>query len=159
MQDYERDSMPYMHKMGIPSNMYPMANMPEQQLEMMYPRIYYIIYPVVVRHCDMMDMTYGRMYMPNREEVERMTDNIHSQVEADVDAEMQQESEGSEERQFGFGFGRRRFLRNLISILLLRELLHRRRRPFFGTPFGGGFGPGFGGGFGGGFGPGFGGGL
>lgn len=149
MQNYERDWMPCMQTMGIPSQMYPMATMPEQQLERMYPRIYYIIYPAVVRHCDMMDTTYGSMYIPTRDHLEKMIDDITVIVEVDVDVAIKQESGESEERQFGFGG--RRLLRGLIGILLLRELLRRRRRPFFGFPFGGGFGPGFGGGFGPGF--------
>jgi len=145
MQDYERDWMPCMQTMGIPNNMYPMMTMPESHLERMYPKVYYIIYPVVVRHCDTMDTTYGPMYMPAREEVERMVDNIYAKVEADVNVTIKQDSREPEERQLGFGG--RRLLRGLIGILLIRELLRRRRRPFFGFPFGGGFGPGFGGGF------------
>jgi len=125
--------------------MYPMMNMPEQQLEMMYPRIYYIIYPAVIRQCDMMDMTYGLMHIPAREQVEKMIDDITVKVEVDVDVAIKEESREPEERQLGFGG--RRLLRGLIAILLIRELLRRRRRPFFGFPFGGGFSPGFGGGF------------
>ena len=145
MQYYERDWRPGMQTMGIPSQMYPVAALPEQQLESMYPRIYFIIYPAVIRCCDMMDATHGSMYAPKPEDVEHMVDDIYGTVEADVEAAVKQESGTSAERQFGFGG--RPLLRGLIGILLLRELLRRRRRPFFGFPFGGGFGPGFGGGF------------
>ena len=149
MQDFEYyDWRPCMQAMGIPNKIYPMMTMPEQQLETMYPKIYYIIYPVVVHHCDMMDSTYGCMYMPKREEVEHMIDNIYTKVEVDVDVAIKQEPRESEERQFGFG--ERLLLRGLIGVLLLRELLRRRRHPFFGSPYGRGFGPGFGGGFNGG---------
>jgi len=123
----------------IPSQMYPMMTMPQHQLEAMYPRIYYIIFPVVVGHCDMMDSSYGLSYIPTREQLEAMTDDIYARVERDVEAEIMQGSRELDDRQFGFG--RRNLLRGLISILLIRELIRRRRRPFFGFPFyGGGFG-------------------
>lgn len=145
MQDFGCDWMPYVQTMGVPCQMYPMMEMPEQQLEMMYPRMYHIVYPAIVRHCDMMDSTLGTMHMPTREQVERMTDDITVSVEVNVDAVIKQEMGGFEERQLGFGG--RRILRDLVGILLIRELLRRRRRPFFGFPFGTGFGPGFGVGF------------
>ncbi|HHW47159.1 MAG TPA: hypothetical protein GXX14_00870 [Clostridiaceae bacterium] len=129
---------PYHHGY-IPSQMYPMMTMPEHQLEAMYPRVYYIVYPVVVGHCDMMDTTYGPSYIPTREQLEAMVDDIYARVERDVDAEIMKGSRELDERQFGIG--RRNLLRSLISILLIRELISRRRRPFFGFPFfGGGFG-------------------
>lgn len=149
MQDYEREWMPYMQTMGIPNQMYPMVTMSEHHLERMYPRVYYIIYPEVVRYCDMMDMTYGSMHIPTPEEIKRITDDISVKVEVDVEVAIKKDSRESEERQLGLvGRG---LLRSLIGILLLRELLRRRRRPFFGFPFGAGFGPGFGAGFGPGF--------
>ena len=137
MQKFDYDWRPCMHTMGIPSQMYPMMNMPEQQLEMMYPKIYFIIYPVVMQHCDMMDMSHGSMHNPTDEEMEAMTENIAVKVEADVDAAIKQDG-GEGERQFGFGG--RRLLRGLVGILLIRELLRRRRRPFFGYPYYGGYG-------------------
>lgn len=152
MLDYEYNWRPCMQTMGIPSQYYPMMTMPDQQLENMYPKIYNIIYPVVISHCDEMDMKYGTMYTPSKEQLEATTDNILTKVEANVEEAIKQDS-GWDERQFGFGG--RRLLRGLIGILLIRELLRRRRRPFFGFPFGGGFGPGLGGGFGPGFGGGF----
>jgi len=145
MEDYVRDWMPCMQAMGIPAQMQPMVSMPEQQLEMMYPRIYHIIYPEVVRHCDMMDMTHGPAHMPTRERLEKIIDDITVKVEVNVDVVINQEPREAGERQLGFGG--RRLLRDLVGILLIRELIDRRRRPFFGPPFSGGFGPGFGGGY------------
>lgn len=139
MQYYERDCMPCMPNMGIPNQMYPMVSMPEQQLESMYPRIYHAVFPEVVRCCDRCDMTYGPMHIPTREQLNIMIDDVYTKVEGDVNIIITQESMEPESRQFGFG--RRPLLRGLIGILLIRELLRRRRRPFFGFPFfGGGFG-------------------
>jgi len=146
MQGYEYDWRPCMQTMGIPSQCYPMMTMPEQQLENMYPNIYNIVNPVVENHCDNICMKYGTMNTPTKEYLETTTDNILAEVEPQVTAEIEKET-GAGERQFGFGG--RRLLRSLIGILLIRNLLGRRRRPFgffpgFGSPFGG-----FGGGFGG----------
>lgn len=140
MQGYEYDWRPCMQTMGIPCQCYPMMTMPEQQLEGMYPNIYNIINPVVEKHCDHMEMMHGSMHVPNKEHLEAMTDNILSEVEPVVGSEIEKE-EGAGERQFGFGG--RRLLRSLVGILLIRNLLGRRRRPFGFFP-GFGFSPGFG---------------
>lgn len=146
MQEYDEymDYMDYMRKMNMPSQYAPMMEMPQDQLESMYPRCYYIVNPEVERQCDMMQSKHGPMYTPNRQEVESMVDEIDKRVGSDVDAEYGEYGESdNEERQFGFGGfgGRRRFRRDLISILLLRRLLRRRRRPHYGYPWGyGGYG-------------------
>lgn len=137
MQGYEYGMMPCMQAMGMPSQSYPMMTMPEQQLENMYPNIYNIINPVVENHCDNMDMKYGKMYTPTKEQLEATTDKILAEVENDVDATIAKEV-GTAERQFGFGG--RRLLRGLVGILLIRNLIGRRRRPFGFSP---GYYPGF----------------
>lgn len=149
MNEFEYNWLPCMQMMNMPSQFYPMVTMPEQQLESMYPNIYNIIFPVIVSHCDTMDMTQGPMYIPTREQLEAAADGILSRVEGDVEKAVMQDAR---EKDRQLGFGGRRVARNLIEILLIRELIRRRRRPFFGVPFFGGFGPGFGGGFGPGFG-------
>ncbi|MCX7922589.1 MAG: hypothetical protein N3B21_11370 [Clostridia bacterium] len=147
------DYMPYMQMMGLPGQYYPMMEMPQDQLESMYPRIYYIVYPHVKYQCDMFDGKYGTMYNPSREQLEAMVDDIYRKVEVDVNVEISIPREDGD-RQFGFG-GRRLF-RDLISILLLRQLLSRRRPyggyfdVYGGYPGGyGGYPGGYGGGFGG----------
>jgi hypothetical protein len=139
MYEYDYDYMDYMRKMKMPEEYSPMMEMPQENLESMYPRSYHIVNPEVERSCGMMHMKYGPMYMPNRQQVESMVDEIDNRVGPEIDAEYQ-DDEG-EERQFGFGGfgGRRRFRRDLITILLLRRLF-RRRRPHFGFPGFGGFG-------------------
>lgn len=122
--------------MGVQDQYNPMLTMPEQQLENMYPNIYNIVNPVVEKHCDNMEMKYGKMHCPTKEQVEAITDNVLSEVEGNVEAAIKKEA-GQAERQFGFGG--RPILRGLIGILLIRNLL-RRRRPFGFFP---GFFPGF----------------
>ena len=125
--------MPYMQMMNVPLQYSPMMEMPQEQLESMYPRCYYMIYPEVCHHCDMLNAKYGTMYTPSRMQMEAIVDDIDNKVGADVDAEYQDDDDDDNKRQIGFGHfgGRRRFRRDLISILLLRELLRRRRRPHY----------------------------
>ncbi len=135
MQD---SNMNYMQMMNLPKQYTPMMEMPQQELESMYPRCYYIINPEVERMCNMMCKKYGPMFNPNPQMLESMVDDIDNRVGADVDSEYQ-DFDKCDDRQFvygGFGGGRRRFRRDLITILLLRSLL--RRRPSY-YPWGYGY--------------------
>ncbi len=130
------DYIDYMRKMNIPMQLSPMMEMKQDELESMYPRCYHIINPEVERHCDMFTAQFGTMHTPSRQQLDFMVDEIDNRVGADVDTDYQ-DGDDIESRQFG-GFGgghfggRRRFRRDLISILLLRALRRRRRHPHFG---------------------------
>ncbi len=118
---------------------YPMMAMPEDQLENMYPKTYKIINPVVQNYCDKMEMKNGVMSTPSKEQLDEICENICKDVEADVDKVMEAEIK-DEKRQLGFGG--RFILRDLATILLLRELIRRRRTfgyPGYGFPGYGGF--------------------
>jgi hypothetical protein len=121
MQGY----MPNMQMMGMSGQCCPMMEMPQTQLESMYPKVYIIIYPRIKHSCDMFNSMYG-MVNPTCKQLERMVDDIYKSVEAEVDAEM---SLSMDESGRQIGFGGRRLLRDLISILLIRQLLQGR------TPF------------------------
>lgn len=144
MYECEWNYMPYMNSymqmMDMPNYCYQMAGMPEKQLESMYPKVYITIFPVVQHHCDMMDMKYGMMHIPTCEQLDSMTESIVKIVVPDVEVIItQEEREG--ERQLEFGG--RRLLRDLVTILLLRELIQRRSPygygGYYGYP-GGGYG-------------------
>jgi hypothetical protein len=122
MQPMQTMPMPVM-----PEQVLPESTMPEYQLENMYPDVYFIIYPEVVRHCDDFDRACCSMMLPTREEVERMVDNIAMKVEPEVEASMETGMPGDNTRQFGFAG--RGLLRNLVGVLLLREFFDRRHRP------------------------------
>ncbi|MCL2860298.1 MAG: hypothetical protein FWF46_07105 [Oscillospiraceae bacterium] len=103
----------------------------DQDLERMYPDIYRIVYPMVVIACN-------NISMPLTEDMlNRMVDDIYDRVQATgrVNMDMNFEDEfRNESRQFPGEFTRERprrrnrFGRDLIRVLLLRELLDRRRR-------------------------------
>ncbi|MBL4935104.1 hypothetical protein JK636_04960 [Clostridium sp. YIM B02515] len=99
----------------------------EQDLAMLYPSLYHRVMPLVMYHGDQMEMKYGPMYAPTREEVGRITDDIYDRLGSDMNFdEYENEDEGEEKsRQRP---RRRRFPRDLISILFLRDLHRRRRR-------------------------------
>ncbi len=106
-----------------------------------YPELYYRIYPKVIdamsRHMDSKqfnDIT--------EEDIDKMIDDVYErmvmecpEIEGDP---MERRSRGSRYRitQRPF-FGRRRLVRDIISIILLSELLRRT------NPYGFGYGPGY----------------
>ena len=103
-------------------------------LERMYPETYRVIYPMVCFACD-------NIRTPVTEEtVDMMTDDIYDRVEADgrikfdISVEVRNDEDTQENRQRR-PRRRNRFLRDLIRILLLRELIRRRRPRFPMRPF------------------------
>jgi len=91
-----------------------------EHLESMYPEEYNRIYPMVKMYTEMYDVPSNPGFhpYPTRAAVEQMADHICNSMCTAEESEVNQ--------QFGFGFGRR-FLRPFILILLIRELLRRRR--------------------------------
>jgi hypothetical protein len=121
-------NMNNMNTMGMTNS----QDMSCEDIEQLYPEVYRVVYPMVCSSCD-------RMQFPNapvtNEMITRMTDDIYDRVEADgrinvevtVEVrEIENKHSSSETRQRR---PRNRFLRDLIRILLLRELFRRRRFP------------------------------
>ncbi|MGF7059371.1 hypothetical protein [Brassicibacter mesophilus] len=118
-----------------------------------YPELYYRLYPKVE---DCVDRYMGDYRVdPNMtdEEMQEMIDEIYERMieecpEIDQDSEERRSlylhEADTQQRPF---YGRRRLLRDIIGIILLRELLRRRRRPYYGYPGygypGHGYGPGY----------------
>ncbi|MPW26701.1 hypothetical protein GC105_12965 [Alkalibaculum sp. M08DMB] len=144
MQNTNQNWTPYMQSMRVPEPMYPVMDMTDQQIEEMYPRIYFIIFPVVSYHCDMLDAEHGEMYIPSNEHYKDIVDNIHERVSKDIEDNKLQ---GIDVKQWTRGG----LLRDLASIIFLRELAQRRRYPRrrrypydgYGRGPGYGYGPGY----------------
>lgn len=126
--------------MNANMNMSPFDNMNpySDDLERMYPEVYRVVYPMVCRACDNVTMPVTETMLDS------MTDDIYDRVEADgrINIEVTVEAEfrdngSSESRQMSRPRPRRRnrFLRDLIRVLLIRELLGRRRPRFPFRPF------------------------
>lgn len=116
-----------MYMTGMPEYYYPMLCMPCQKMEAMYPKVYHMINDRVNHYCNMMDMKYGPMYMPSKDEMDSMAEDIYKDMAPQVE-QMEEYQEAEENTQRQFGFGGRRLLRDLILIQLIRELIRRRRR-------------------------------
>jgi hypothetical protein len=110
----------------------------------MYPDIYYRIYPYVHRTCDRMDNPY--MSYPSEAQVESMVDDCYDACVkgmpdliqyADLKTEEAKEVDASQ-------FRRRPLLRDLIAIILISELFRRRRRIYNGYAVNYGIGAGYG---------------
>lgn len=108
----------------------------DEDIERLYPEVYRVVYPMICSSCDRIQFPGTTI---NDEMITRMTDDIYDQVESDgrikievnVTTEVRETSSSSdsavETRQRRRP--RNRFLRDLIRILLLRELFRRRRFP------------------------------
>ncbi|WP_102401242.1 hypothetical protein [Haloimpatiens massiliensis] len=117
--------MPYM-------NMYD----DHEDLRRMYPRIYHKIYPMVIMHCDMMERKYGWMYTPSDKDLDEACENMYENIKDHLE-EMDEEYEHNDHKDYNRKrhYGRRRALNDLFRILLIRELIgrrRRRRRPHYG---------------------------
>lgn len=95
---------------------------PGEPLDAMYPEIYCRVYPMVKQMCEIHDNPSNPEMCPypSRAGVERMVDHIYSRMLTEV-------GDGFLDREFtAEQFGGRRLFRDIILILLLRELLRRR---------------------------------
>ncbi|MBO5478832.1 MAG: hypothetical protein J6A04_03860 [Clostridia bacterium] len=109
--------------------------MEDNSCDELYPEIYHKIYPVICNECKNVTMPV------NNETLERMTDNVIKSIE--IDLKIETKNVRQEDRQMS---RRDNFLRDLIRILILRELFGGRfpgrprppRPPFPGGP---GMGP------------------
>lgn len=106
-------------------------NQYSDNLERMYPEVYRVVYPMVCYACDNITMPVTEAM------VNIVVNDIYDRVEADgrINIEVVFEADfkttridNDEEMEYNKKMPRRRnrFLRDLIRILLLRELLHRR---------------------------------
>jgi hypothetical protein len=118
-------NMPCYQMMG-----YPCSGSPIESLGSMYPEIYHRVYPKVRDMCMIMDTPAnpGMYPAPNRAIVERMVDDIYRRTVAEIGDPDGHFREG-DERQFT-AFSGRGLLRDLIFILLIRELFRRRGRVY-----------------------------
>lgn len=122
----------------------PMMNMPyyedynDEMLKRMYPPIYYKLYPMICKKCDMLEDKYGAMYIPEEEEMEDICKEIYDNLK-DYFEEMDDDSDDSDDDTRRRRYGRRRAMRDFTRVLFIRELRRRkkrrrrrRRRPYYG---------------------------
>ncbi|NNU75177.1 hypothetical protein [Clostridium estertheticum] len=139
MKDTKDMSMMNMPMKDMPTMSMPMMIMPmmmmmmpmydddkedeeDEDLKIMYPKIYTIIYPMVKNHCDMMESMYGIMHSPSKDEIDNMCKEVSDNYEKHY-------KDGDDEDMRGtFRQDRRVPIHDLARILFIRDLHERRRR-------------------------------
>lgn len=101
------------------------VDMEDEELKMMYPKIYLKLMPMIMQHCDKHEEMYGKEHCPNHENIMEMCDKVYKKVEVELDEELGEEDDDDMRVR---RYGRRRAVRDLIGILFLNELRRRRRR-------------------------------
>lgn len=144
-EDYMRDVLGYPRENSIPTynNIQQIRRTENSEIEKLYPEIYKTVYPMVCKACNQYN---GEM---TEEFVEKLTNEVYSNLEAEQDfrgetSKVQSKSTNLKNEVKKEDETRQRrpnnTLRDLIRILIIRELLglpHRPGRP----PFPGGPGP------------------
>lgn len=152
MRSYEDNYEDYRNQnMNMNTNF--MNTTTDMELENCYPEIYKIVYPMVCKKCDGVGMPV------TNDDIQNMTDEIYFALEGRAEVQLninlgnevrssekantnmtretnkkpdvkisEASNENRETRQINRG------LRDLIQILLIRELLRRRRRPHMPRP-------------------------
>lgn len=144
----------------MPANMYAqpqMMDMDDKRLEMMYPKVYFKAMPMIKHHCDMMEAKHGMMYCPTKEEMDKVKDDIYEKLDKemddddehehhhehhhDEDCECKRDNDAVQNDADVYGdrrrprYGRGNAIKDLLGILLINELLGRRRgynNPYYG---------------------------
>ena len=133
MKDMPMMNMPMMNMpmKDMPMMIMPMMMMPmyddeddeeDEDLKSMYPKIYIMIYPMVKKHCDMMESMYGTMYCPSKDEMDNMCKEVSDNYEKHY-----RDGDG-EDMRGTFRQDRRGPVHDLARILFIRDLHERRRR-------------------------------
>ena len=117
---YSYEYMNYNMMPGMPNSMNNTSQF-NRQLDNMYPEVYRTIYPMVTKSCDTIgNNMYSQNGMISENTIDEMVDNIYSSV---IPTSEVREDEVTDE----FRSSHRSLSKDLIRILLIRELLYRRR--------------------------------
>lgn len=94
-------------------------------LERMYPKIYHKVRPLIIMHCDDFERKHGCMCCPSHKELDDACDHIYKNIKKHLDKMHDKDHEKCYRQR---GYDRRSSLNDLFRILLIGELLGRRRR-------------------------------
>lgn len=95
----------------------------DDDLKCLYPRIYFKVYPLVKRHCDMMEREKGKDYCPCEKEIADACKEIYKRIKHELDDDDDDDDYTRQRR-----YRRRHAINDLIRIILISELFGRRRR-------------------------------
>ncbi len=103
----------------------------DEDLKALYPKIYFRIYPLVKQHCDMMEKEKGQHHCPSKKEVDIACKKIYEKIKPQLDDD-DDDKDCSRQRRYR----RRHAVRDIAGILLINELLGRRRRRYYNNNYG-----------------------
>ena len=103
------------------TNDYYINRMNEGNLDDLYPDMYKKVYPLVCNECNSVNMPI------TQEILESMTDNVFRQIE--IDLKLQTNAKQENRKEENRAVANNNVLRDLIKILILRELTDRGRVP------------------------------
>ncbi|MCI9015557.1 MAG: hypothetical protein HFJ53_00050 [Clostridia bacterium] len=96
----------------------------DYELENLYPEVYKRVYPLVCQEC------LANMEIINNQKIEEMTENIYKKIEIDFKLETKKEDR-SKNVETMENRNKNNIIRDLIKILILREILGGHNRPPF----------------------------
>jgi len=118
--------------MNMPMMNIPMINMPmhegnDEDLKIMYPKVYIKIYPMVKHHFDMMVAKYGRMYCPSKDEMDHMCKDISDKYKKHhKDDDDDDDCDDGGMREEGSRFSGGGLIGDLARILIIGNLIGGR---------------------------------
>ncbi|OOO62419.1 hypothetical protein [Clostridium tepidum] len=95
----------------------------DEDLKNLYPKIYFKIYPLVKEHCDIIEKEKGENHCPSKKEVDTVCKKIYEKIKPQLDDDDEYKDFYRQHR-----YRRRHAVRDIIGILLINELLGRRRK-------------------------------
>lgn len=135
---YYRQQTPYLPQYYQMMYFYPTMRMPmvedkDADLKMLYPKIHILLYPMVKQHCDKMVSMYGIMYCPSKKEMDHISKEICEMHEKHHrDDENDDNLNDDDDMRQRLRINRRIGTQDLIKVLLINELLGRRRYGGYG---------------------------
>ncbi len=107
----------------------------QKQLEMLYPEIYFVIFPHVKHHCDKMEEKHGKTHCPSKEDLKEMIEDVCKEIEKVMDKGEKSNNQCREDERRPRPYGNGRLLRDLVGIMFINELIGRRP-PYYGSGYG-----------------------
>lgn len=116
-----------MHNCCYPHMPY-MCMYDDDDLERMYPEMYYKIYPMIKMHCDRIERKCGWMESPTDKDLDEACEDMYENIKDYLEEMDEYDKDDDNYYSRQYSYGRRRPMNDFFRILLIRELLGRRRR-------------------------------
>lgn len=95
----------------------------DEDLKCLYPKIYFKTYPLIQNYCNILEKEKGKDYCPCQKEMDYACKEIYEKIKPQLDNENNIDDHCRQPHRYR----RRHAVRDLIGIILINELLDRRR--------------------------------